>query len=871
VTEADSYRLDLTIPETGFADSDQAMEAFIGWTEAQGLTLYSHQEEAILEIFSGNHLIINTPTGSGKSLIATAMIFKCFAECGVAYMTAPIKALVSEKFFSLCRIFGAKNVGMMTGDGAVNREAPIVICTAEILSNLSLREGEDAKVNAVIMDEFHYYGDRDRGMAWQLPLLTLPQARFVLMSATLGDTSAISDRLKQRTGCEVALIESAQRPVPLSFEWSEQAIHDVIQDLVFKNRTPVYVVHFSQREATERAQAMLSLGVADKEQKVAIKQALKGVRFDSTFGKHMRRYLEHGVGLHHGGLLPRYRTAVEQLAQKGLLTVICGTDTLGVGINVPIRTVLFTRLSKYDGRKQRLLTVRDFHQIAGRAGRAGYDTEGLVVAQAPEHVIENKTLRAKAAASGKKKVKLKKAPEKGFVHYDEALFQQLIARAPEELKSRFRLDHGTLLTLLQNAETRRGDAGQGLEMLERLVELAHLSNNGRERVRTRTTELLSELVQAGVVGWLPSPDDANRKLALDDGLQEDFSLHHSLSLFLVETMVQLKRDDPEFVLNAITLTEAVLEDPMVVLYALRNKAKSIAITKMKVDGIPYEERMEALEDISWPQPKREWLHQTFDAYAAGHPWVLGRELHPKSIVRAMFGEYRSFNGWVKEFQLERSEGVLLRYLSEAYKALVQNIPADDRTEELWAAIAWLRSVVHRADSSLVEEWERMALGTEATKEEIPQGVDISADSRAFQARIRAELHGFLRALADEDYEEALLLVRPLEGAPAWSAHRLETALAPYREQYGGITFNHSARMSEHTVIQLEEPHRWRVIQTLIDEPPEPQYELEEPAEPDNCTFLHCVVDLRQDTHPVGPVLTVLKVAGAFVAPSFCGG
>lgn len=846
----------------GFADSDQAMEAFIGWTETLGLQLYPHQEEAILEIFSGNHLIINTPTGSGKSLIATAMIFKCFAECGVAYMTAPIKALVSEKFFSLCRTFGAENVGMMTGDGAVNRDAPIIVCTAEILSNLSLREGEDTKVNAVIMDEFHYYGDRDRGMAWQVPLLTLPQARFVLMSATLGDTSAISDRIERRTGHEVALISGADRPIPLSFEWSEKAIHDAIHDLIHKGKAPVYIVHFSQREATERAQAMLSLDIADKEQKAALKKSLKGVRFDSTFGKTIRRYLLHGVGLHHAGLLPRYRTAVEQLAQKGLLKVICGTDTLGVGINVPIRTVLFTKLSKYDGRKQRILTVRDFHQIAGRAGRAGFDTEGLVIAQAPEHVIENKKLRDKAAA-GNKKVKLRKPPERGYVHYDKNTFQQLIQRPPEELKSRFRLDHGTLLTLLQNADAKCGDAGAGLEMLEQLIELAHLSNNGRERVRTRTTELLSELIEAGVVGWVPSPEAPNRTLTLDEGLQDDFSLHHSLSLFLVETMVRLKPEDPEFVLDTITLTEAVLEDPMVVLYALRNKAKSIAITQMKADGIPYEERMEALEEISWPQPKREWLHQQFDAYAANHPWVIGRELHPKSIVRAMFGEYRSFNGWVKEHQLERSEGVLLRYLSEAYKALIQNIPADDRTEELWAAIAWLRSVVHRADSSLVEEWERMAFGPEASDEtEGPQVVDISADPRAFKARVRADLHAFVRALANGDYEEALLLIRPLEGTQTWSSVSLEAALCPYIEQYGGITFNHRARMSEHTVMGLEEPHRWRVTQTLIDEPAAPLHDLEELAEPDNATFLHCVVDLRDNTDPSGPVLTLLKVAGA---------
>lgn len=857
----DPRRLDLLIPETGFPDSDDAMEVFISWAERDGLSLYPHQEEALLEIFSGGHVILNTPTGSGKSLVATAMIFKAFSEAKVAYMTAPIKALVTEKFFSLCHIFGAENVGMMTGDGAVNRDAPILICTAEILANLSLREGEDARVHAVIMDEFHYYGDRDRGMAWQVPLLTLPQTTFLLMSATLGDTSEISDRLEQRTGTPVALITGVERPIPLTFTWSEDPIHDTIQSLIRHDKAPVYIVHFSQREATELAGAMLSTDLCTKTEKEVLKDVLKGVRFNSIFGKTMRRLLHHGVGLHHAGLLPKYRIAVESMAQKGLLKVICGTDTLGVGINVPIRTVLFTKLTKYDGKKSRVLTVRDFHQIAGRAGRAGFDTEGLVIAMAPEHAIENKRIKQKAEAAGKKKVKLKSAPTKNFVPWDETIFEQLIARDPEELKSRFRLDHGTLLALLQNAEARTGDAADGLTTLRTLLDLAHLAKKDRTRLIDRSQDLLDELLSASVIAWIPDFDDPDRTLVLAPDLQSDFSLHHSLSLFLVETLATLDKTDPNHALDTITLTEAVLENPSTIMRALENKAKSDAITKMKAEGIPYEERIEALETITWDKPREDWLNNLYNLYAPTHPWVVGRELNPKSIVRAMYSDFRTFNGWVKEYRLERSEGVLLRYLSEAYKALVQNIPTDDRTEGIWDAIAWLRAMLRSADSSLIEEWERLAYGTEPDENQEEILPDISANPSAFRARIRTEVHTFLRAIATAEYDEAITKLRtpPTDDCTAWTSSTLLDTLTPYLDRYGEIRADHGARLSQFTTINADGAYRWRVVQTLVDYPPPQAHEMADLEEPDNVSFLHFVVNLCDDKSPDGPILSLSHV------------
>ena len=227
------------------------------------------------------------------------------------------------------------------------------------------------------MDEFHFYADGQRGWAWQVPLLCLPQAQFLLMSATLGDVSRIAEDLTRRTGRETALVDDAQRPVPLTYAWSVEPLHELLEELTAEDRAPIYVVHFTQASAMERAQSLLSAKLCTREERDAIAEAIGAFRFTAGFGRTLSKLVRSGIGVHHAGMLPRYRRLVEQLAQTGLLKVICGTDTLGVGINVPIRTVVFTGLAKFDGTRHRLLKAREFHQIAGRAGRAGFDTSGL--------------------------------------------------------------------------------------------------------------------------------------------------------------------------------------------------------------------------------------------------------------------------------------------------------------------------------------------------------------------------------------------------------------------------------------------------------------------------------------------------------------
>ncbi len=847
--------LDQRIPEHGFQHPDDLLEAFLGWVSDQGIVLYPHQEEAILELFSGNSVVLDAPTGSGKSLVATAMHFKTFAGLGRAWYTAPIKALVSEKFFELCRTFGAAHVGMITGDGAVNRDAPIMCCTAEILANIALGEGEDADVTSVVMDEFHYYADRDRGMAWQLPLLTLPRATFLLMSATLGDTRVIREDLAARTGRPVVEVYGAHRPVPLEFSYSQRPFTEALSTLVREGKAPVYVVHFTQNDATDQAQALMSLDYCTKEEKKAIAAALHGFRFHSPFGATMRRYVMHGIGLHHAGLLPRYRLLVERLAQQGLLKIICGTDTLGVGINVPIRTVLFTQLCKFDGEKVGILKVREFKQIAGRAGRAGYDTVGYVVAQAPAHVIENLVTDIRVT-DPKKRRKIVKAqpPTKGYKHWDQDTFNQLCERPPETLESKFSVDHGRLLALMQHAQEAHGDARRGYEVLLELIDRSHGSTAEKDKLRAAAAGLLDNLRQAHVVG------EDRGVLVLDPTLQHDFSLHHSLSLFLLDALGTLDPKSPTHTTDTLTWVEAILENPRPVLMKQQDRERFQALQALKAAGVPYEERITALEEISWPKPGADAIYEYFNSYKERHPWLSAEAIRPKSVVGEMSAIYTSFADYVKDLGLQRSEGVLLRYVTDVYKALVQNVPVDNHSDGMLDLLAYLRAMLATVDASLLTEWETLLSGGDAPAATVRK-VDISADRRVFVARVRAELHGLLKALSRQDWEEAAALIRRPEEGP-WGPAELERALAPFIEEHGGVQFDHRARGATFTTVRPSGPHQWLVRQVLPTPVRERTLadEFEQDDEMDEGAWsIEARVDLRGDTNPDGPIIELLGV------------
>ncbi len=733
-------------PEDGSAPEpwltpDEAFERFLGWCEERGIELWPHQEEALMDLAAGDHVILGTPTGSGKSLVALGMIYMAMAQGKRAYYTAPIKALVSEKFFDLVEVLGRDNVGMVTGDTHINTAAPVICCTAEILANQALREGSEADVGAVAMDEFHYFADPDRGWAWQVPLLTLPHAQFMLMSATLGDVTAIAAALEEQTGTPVDQVTDAPRPVPLSFEYVTTAIEGTVELALRQGASPLYIVHFSQDAALSCAQSLANFGIASKEQRERIKEAARGTRFTTAFGKILKRLIGCGVGVHHAGMLPRYRLLVEKLAQQGLLPVICGTDTLGVGINVPIHTVVLTALTKYDGYKMRRLRAREFHQIAGRAGRAGFDTEGLVIAEAPEHDIENAKLVAKAGGDPKKlrKIKRKKPPE-GFVTWNEATFTRLIEAAPETLKPRLRITHSMVLSLVEQG-------GDARERVRALIARSLQTPEEKLRLNDRADEIFATLIDSGVVvvtAVPPAPDAPagtapEKDYALTVDLPEDFALDQPLSPFLLAALELLDPESETYTFDLISMVEATLEDPKQVLRAQERAARDRAMAEMKADGVEYEERLERIQDVTYEKPLEELLDAAFERYCAEVPWANDYELSPKSVLRDMLESASDFKGYVQRLGIARSEGILLRYLAEAYRALMRTVPLEKRNEQLEDIISWLGFVVRSVDSSLVDEWEA-AGETGALDAAPPSAADaVVADRRGVTLLVRNAL------------------------------------------------------------------------------------------------------------------------------------
>jgi len=832
------------------ASRDELLGRFLDYVAGKGLALYPAQEEAILELFEGKHVILNTPTGSGKSLVASALHFASLADGRRSVYTCPIKALVNEKWMALCRELGPENVGLSTGDATVNRDAPVLCCTAEVLANIALRDGANADVDDVVMDEFHWYADRDRGVAWQVPLLALPQARFLLMSATLGDVTFFAEALTRLNGRPTAVVKSVERPVPLEYSYSEIPVALMLEKLVSEGKAPVYVVNFTQKDAADSAQDFTSLNLCTREEKNAVAEAIGDFRFTSPHGPDIRKWLKQGIGVHHAGMLPKYRVLVEQLAQRGLLKIICGTDTLGVGINVPIRTVLFTRLCKFDGQKTAILSARDFHQIAGRAGRKGFDDRGFVVAQAPEHYIENLKLWEKEKTG--KKVVTRKPPEHNFANWDLQTFKRLMGAAPERLTSRFDVSHGMLLNVL----SRRGD---GRRAMQALIHDSHETDRAKKAHFRRAWQLFRSLVDRGIVEITPRTEDGAR-VRVNVELQDDFSMNQALSLYLLEAIPLLEAESETYALDMLTLVESILENPELILRRQLDKLKGAKVVEMKADGLDYDQRMEELEKLEHPKPLRDFIYGTFNAFAERHPWVGEENIRPKSIAREMFEGFRSFSDYVQEYDLERAEGLLLRHLSSVYKVLSQTVPDGAKTDAVLETELYLRDMLRQVDSSLLEEWERMRdpnyqpLGAGRAEVRPPrpeEPPDVTRDPKAFTAAIRTRLFAFLRAWSIGRDEDALTLLHASvdDGGEAWTAVRLRAAREAHRvEHAGGIRLDPEARNVRHThAAPAEDRTSWRVQQMLVD------------AEGLNDWVVELDVDLASSRAVGEPVLQLLRI------------
>ncbi len=808
------------LPESSTdAGQDAIVDGFVAAQETIGRSLYPHQEEALLAIAAGDHVIAATPTGSGKTTIAYSALFAAMARGERSYYTAPIKALVSEKFFDLVAHFGAENVGMMTGDSSVNHDAPIIVCTAEIFANHALRDGPGSDVGLAVMDEFHYYGDAQRGWAWQVPLVELPRCQFVLMSATLGDVSFFVEDLEERTQRPVTVIDDAPRPVPLDFRWSLTPLPETIATILEDRDAPVYIVHFTQKDALEQAQVLLGQKILSTEEKTQIREIIGDFRFSRGFGQTLSKLVREGIGVHHAGMLPKYRRLVEKLAQSGLLKIICGTDTLGVGINVPIRTVLLTGLAKFDGKRMRLMNVREFHQIAGRAGRAGYDTVGHVVVQAPTWTIEFEKEQAKHRArqeagtaphSAKKRKKEPKPriPE-GAVSWSEANMTRLVESTPESLRPHLKVTPGMALALI----SRPGDA---LASGRHLIMTSHQTTVQKLKLVREGLEILRGLREAEIIEVLAAPDHLGRRFALVEDLQLDFTMNQPLAPFAIAMIDSLDEESESLTLDTVSTIEAILEDPRQILLAQQNAAKGELLAELKADGVEYTERMARLDEVTWPRPLADDLEAALEIYARTRPWVRVEDLSPKSVVREMYETGQTFSEFVQRYGLQRSEGIVLRYLSDAYQAMRRTLPQDLRTEDLEDLIEWLGVLVRGIDSSLLDEWEALSHpedldpdGASEIRPTTPRG--LSAQTKVLRTMVRAAMWQRVEHFAFEREER----LAELDGASGWDRRAWAEAMDAYYDTYDSVGIDGPARSPQ--LLQITEESRlWRVRQVLDD-------------------------------------------------------
>ncbi|WP_345079276.1 DEAD/DEAH box helicase [Brachybacterium paraconglomeratum] len=839
------------------AGQDAIVDGFIAAQESAGRTLYPHQEEALLAIAAGDHVIAATPTGSGKTTIAYAAIFAAMARGEKSYYTAPIKALVSEKFFDLVAQFGAENVGMMTGDSSVNHDAPIIVCTAEIFANHALRDGPGSDVGMAVMDEFHYYGDSQRGWAWQVPLVELPDCQFVLMSATLGDVTRFVEDLPERTERDITVIDDAPRPVPLDFRWSLEPLPETITTILTDRDAPVYIVHFTQKDALEQAQALQGQKILTPEEKVQIREIIGDFRFSKGFGQILSRLVREGIGVHHAGMLPKYRRLVEKLAQSGLMKIICGTDTLGVGINVPIRTVLLTGLAKFDGKRMRLLNAREFHQIAGRAGRAGYDTIGHVVVQAPVWTIDFEKERAKHRlreeagkvsnnAKKRKKEPKPKVPE-GAISWSEATMTKLVENAPEPLRPHLKITAGMILALI----SRPGDA---IASGRHLIMTSHQTIGQKLTLVKDAVEIFRGLKEAEIIEVLDAPDHLGRRFALVEDLQLDFTMNQPLAPFAIAMIDSLDEESESLTLDTVSIIEAVLEDPRQILLAQQNSAKGELLGELKADGVEYTERMALLDKVTWPKPLEEDLEAALEIYARSRPWVRVDDLSPKSVVREIYETGQTFSEFVQRYGLQRSEGIVLRYLSDAYQAMRRTIPQDLRTEDLEDLIEWLGVLVRGIDSSLLDEWEALTHpedadpdGASEIRPTTPRG--LSAQTKVLRTMVRAAMWQRVEHFAFE--REARLA--ELDGGSGWDRPRWATVMDEYYDTYDEVGIDGAARSPQ--LLQItEESKLWRIRQVLAD--PERNHDWAIEAE----------LDLEATDEAGEPVLAITHVGDASTRP-----
>ena len=495
---------------------------------------YPVQEEALLAWFTEEQgVLVCAPTGTGKTLIAEAAIFEALRLGKTAYYTTPLIALTDQKFRELQQSavkwgFSANDVGLVTGNRKVNPDAKILVVVAEILLNRLLhREAFDfSDVWAVVMDEFHSFNDHSRGIVWEFGLGLLPkQVKTLLLSATVGNSMQFADWLSHKHQRKLKLVESHDRKVPLSFQWvGESLLPEYVESLVQGNdaarRTPALIFCFNREQCWTTAEMLKGKKVVQDDQQKQIANQLADWDFSTGVGPKLKQILMRGIGVHHAGVLPKYRRIVEELFQQKLLSFCVCTETLAAGINLPARSIILPTLLKGPPGKMKLIEPSSAHQMFGRAGRPQYDDHGFVYALAHEDDVKILRWQEKfdsipadtkdpGLLKAKKQLK-KKQPKRreGVQYWNETQFQQLRDAKSADLASRGAFPWRLLVYML--------DVSPEVEPIRQLVAKRLLSEKESERAQKSLNEMLIALHRADYVRLDPKPDLAKPAKAISD-------------------------------------------------------------------------------------------------------------------------------------------------------------------------------------------------------------------------------------------------------------------------------------------------------------------------------------------------------------------
>ncbi|HLU67207.1 MAG TPA: DEAD/DEAH box helicase [Kofleriaceae bacterium] len=427
----------------------------------RGLEPYPVQEQAFSRIFAGDSVLVTVPTGTGKTLMAKAAIHRALELGQRAIYTTPLRALTEEKHRELAADFGEERVGFQTGDYKVNTDAPVQVVVAEILWNRIFGDRTSAPAEVVVMDEGHYFNDPERGYVWEQSIIGLdPRTQLVILSATVGHPDRFCHWVELTRQVPMHLVESRERRVPLYHEYREAYLVEVVRELAAAGDVPAILFVFGREQCFETARLLKSCRrFTSDEEKAIIEKRCGEVLLDGGAADELRALFTHGIGVHHAGVLPRYKALVEELALERLIKFVVSTETISAGINLPAKRVVFPSLRKYVKKKGRLVTPAEYHQMAGRAGRPQFDTEGIAITLAPEAVVQEirkeiSDARKRGRVIDEEKVRKSvyararsEAQRTQDASWDAAVHQQIVKGEPAELRSRTRITAEQILAI----------------------------------------------------------------------------------------------------------------------------------------------------------------------------------------------------------------------------------------------------------------------------------------------------------------------------------------------------------------------------------------------------------------------------------------